>query len=74
MLIYYWRWPTDLAVPGSSPDLFSRKRGSLAHSVSLSSAHHPDINTVEQDVKSRVIHPFIDSGRKYIFHRSIISL
>ena len=37
---------------------FSRKRGSIAHGVSLCSAHHPDIS-VEQDVKLRAIHPYI---------------
>ena len=43
-------WPTDLAVMGSIPawgeDLFYRKRGSIAHSLSLSSTHHPDITEI----------------------------
>ena len=41
------RWPTDLVVPGSIPalggDLFNRKRDSIAHSLSLSSVHRPDM-------------------------------
>ena len=41
------RWPTDLAVVSSSlargEDLFNRKRGSIAHSISLSSVHRPDM-------------------------------
>ena len=32
--------------------------GSIAHSLSLSSTHSPDM-TVEKDVKSQVIHPTI---------------
>ena len=44
------RWPTDLAVVSSSPargeDLFSCKRGSIAHSLSLSSAHRPDMTEI----------------------------
>ena len=44
------RWPTDLAVVSSSPargeDLFNRKRGSIAHSLSLSSAHRPDMTEI----------------------------
>ena len=44
------RWPTDLAVVSSSPawgeDLFSRKRVSIAHSLSLSSAHRPDMTEI----------------------------
>ena len=37
------RWPTDLAVPDSSPaigeNLPNRKRGSIAHGLSLTSYH-----------------------------------
>ena len=44
------RWPTDLAVVSSSTarfeDLFNRKRGSIAHSLSLSSAHRPDMTEI----------------------------
>ena len=44
------RWPTDLAVVSSSPargeDLFNRKRSSIAHSLSLSSAHRPDMTEI----------------------------
>ena len=44
------RWPTDLAVVSSSPargeDLFNRKRGSIAHSLSLSSDHRPDMTEI----------------------------
>ena len=39
------RWSTELAVPGSSPawdgELFNRKRGSIAHSLSLSYGRRP---------------------------------
>ena len=41
------RWPTDLAVPGSSPagggNLSNCKRGSIAHSLSLSLINRPDV-------------------------------
>ena len=41
------RWPVDLAVPGMSPtwggDLFSHKRGVIAHNLSLSTAERPDM-------------------------------
>ena len=41
------RWPTDLAAAGSSPscgrDLFNCKGGSITHSLSLSTSHHPDM-------------------------------
>ena len=44
------RWPTDVAVPGSIPalsvNLSNRKRGSIAHSFSLSSYHRPDITVI----------------------------
>ena len=44
------RWPTDLAVPSSSPargeDLFDHKRGSIAHSLSLSPTHRPDMTEI----------------------------
>ena len=44
------RWPTDLAVVSYSPargeDLFNRKQGSIAHSLSLSSAHRPDMTEI----------------------------
>ena len=43
-------WPTDLAVVSSSPargeDIFNRKRGSIAHSLSLPSAHRPDMTEI----------------------------
>ena len=51
-LVAQWvkRWPTDLVVVSSSPargeDLFNRKRGSIAHSLSLSSAHRPDMTEI----------------------------
>ena len=41
------RWPTDLAVPGSvlpkAEIFYNRKRSSIAHSLSLSSVHRPDM-------------------------------
>ena len=41
------QWPTDLAVPvpipASGGNVFSRKRGCIAHSLSLSSVHRPDL-------------------------------
>ena len=44
------RWPTDLAVVISSPakgeDLFNCKRSFVAHSLSLSSAHRPDMTEI----------------------------
>ena len=44
------RWPSDIAVSVSSTarggDLFNRKRGSIAHSLSLSPAHHPDMTEI----------------------------
>ena len=44
------RWPTDLVVMSSSPalgeDLFSRERGSIAHSLSLLSTHRPDMTEI----------------------------
>ena len=42
---WFKRWPTDLAVclrRGS----FHRERGSIAHSLSLSSAHRPDMTEI----------------------------
>ena len=47
------RWTTDIAVPGSSPawggDLFNRKRGSssIAHNLSLSTAHCIDMTEIQ---------------------------
>ena len=42
----------------SRRNFLSRKRGSIAHSLSFSASHRPNIrrNTVERDVKSQVIH------------------
>ena len=52
------RWPTDLAVPSSIPtrgekktkekkkNLLNRKRGSIAHSLSLSTSHRPDMTEI----------------------------
>ena len=44
------RWPADLAVPGLSPacggDLFSHKRGVIAHNISLSTAERPDMSEI----------------------------
>ena len=44
------RWPTDLAVPSSSPaqgEIVSTIiRGSIAQSLSLSSAHRPDMTEI----------------------------
>ena len=44
------RWPTDLAVKGSSPvrgeDLINRKRGFIAHSLSLSAAYRPGMTEI----------------------------
>ena len=43
-------WPADLVVVGSSPagggDLFNCNRGSIAHSLSISSTHHPDLTEI----------------------------
>ena len=65
-LVTQWvkRWPTDLAVVSSSPardeDLFNCERAPIAHSLSLSSAHHPDMTEiVEKEVKLQVIDPSI---------------
>ena len=42
------RWPTDLAVPSSIPTrgLLNRKWGSIAHSLSLSTSHRPDMTEI----------------------------
>ena len=42
------RWPTDLAEfnPHSRRNLLIRKRSSIAHSLSLSSKHRPDITEI----------------------------
>ena len=40
------RWPTDLALEAKSSH---RKRGSIAHSISLSSAHCPDMTEILVD-------------------------
>ena len=42
-------------------NLFSCKWGSIAHSLSLSSAHCPDMTEIlfEKDVKSQIIHPSV---------------
>ena len=44
------RWPIDLAVPGSRPaedgNLFSRERGYIAHSLSLSNPNRHDITAI----------------------------
>ena len=42
-------WPTDLVFPGLAPpeaEIFTIERGSFAHSLSLSSAHGPDITEI----------------------------
>ena len=43
-------WPADLAVPGLSPaqgEIFSIvNRGAIAHSLSLSSSHRPDMTEI----------------------------
>ena len=48
-------WPADLAVPSLIPReriLFNHKKGSIAHSLSLSPSHCPDmINAVEKGCK-----------------------
>ena len=47
---WFKRWPTDLEVTGSSParcgNLSNRKRGSIAHSLSLSPNHRPDMTEI----------------------------
>ena len=50
------RWPTDLAVPGSIPTrgFLDRKRGSIAHSLSLSSAHRPDMTEIPLKRRSQL--------------------
>ena len=53
-LVAQWirHWPVDLAVlglsspPPSGENLFNHKQGFIAHSLSLSSTHHPDITKV----------------------------
>ena len=44
------RWPADLSVPGLSPasglDFFNRKRDSVAHGLSLSLTHRPDMTKI----------------------------
>ena len=46
------RWPTDLAVavsvsrPGGCENLFNRKRGHVAHSLSLLLSHRPDMTEI----------------------------
>ena len=43
------RWPTDLALSGSNPaegNIFNRKRCSIAHSLSLSNSHRPDMTEI----------------------------
>ena len=43
-------WPTELEVSCSSPAsggaLFNNRQGLIAHSLSLSPAHHPDITEI----------------------------
>ena len=45
------RWPPDLAFPGSLSAgggiLFKRKRGAIAHSLSLSLTHRPDMVEIQ---------------------------
>ena len=49
----YWvkHWPTDLAVMGLIPresgNLVKPKQGSIAHNLSLSSSHLPDITEIQ---------------------------
>ena len=62
-------WPIDLADQARSPlaAKSSKKRGSIAHSLSLSTFHRPDM-TVERDVESHVIHPsFHTRANLYVF-------
>ena len=43
------RWPSDRAIelkPRSRRNLLYRKRGSIAHSLSLSCAHRPDMTEI----------------------------
>ena len=44
------RWPTDLAVPGSSPtgggNRFNCERSFIGYSLSLSNSHHPDMTEI----------------------------
>ena len=52
------RWTTDLAVPSSIPtrgEIFNRKPGSIAHSLSLSTSHRPDMTEIL--LKRSSIHP-----------------
>ena len=55
-------WPASLGVLGSisaaDRNLFSCKQGSIAHSLSLSPSHHPDIylKCILEDVKLQVVH------------------
>ena len=44
------QWPADLVVPGLRPtqggNLFNCKWGFIAHSLSLSPTHHPDMTEI----------------------------
>ena len=60
------RWPADLAVPSFEPrsrrSLLKRKRGSTAHSLSLSSAHRPDITKILWKGRKNASYPYILSS------------
>ena len=47
---WFKRWPTDLAVSGSSParggNISNRKRGFIAHGLSLKANHRPDMSEI----------------------------
>ena len=64
-------WLTDLAVPSSSPaqqgerrNLLNCKGGSIAHPLSLSTSHHPDITEIHVLLK-------MTSNHKSAIHPSI---
>ena len=76
-LVPQWvkRWPAVLAAPEfeyhSRRNLLNRKRGSIAHSLSLSSSHRPDMAKILLKIESHPsirpsIHPSIRfSGERY---------
>lgn len=68
------RWPTDLAVPGSSParggSNSNRNQGSIAHSHSFLSAYRPDINEIllkRRQISKSSVHPSILLRVKYLY-------
>ena len=57
------RWPTDLAVPSSSParcEIFCTQPFIIIHILSWY-----DCNTIEKDVKSQITHPSVPSWPLY---------